>query len=41
MPGADADIVLLEPETLEIRGVIARGRWLMRDGDVLVKGTFE
>jgi beta-aspartyl-dipeptidase (metallo-type) len=40
-PGADADIVLLEPSTLEIRGVIARGRWLMRDGRVLVKGTFE
>jgi beta-aspartyl-dipeptidase (metallo-type) len=40
-PGADADIVLLEPDTLGIRGVIARGRWLMRDGDVLVRGTFE
>jgi beta-aspartyl-dipeptidase (metallo-type) len=39
--GADADIVLLEPETLEIRGVIARGRWLMRDGEVVVRGTFE
>jgi beta-aspartyl-dipeptidase (metallo-type) len=40
-PGADADIVLLEPGTFQIRGVIARGRWLMRDGEVLVKGTFE
>jgi beta-aspartyl-dipeptidase (metallo-type) len=40
-PGADADIVLLEPQTLAIRGVIARGRWLMRDGEVVVKGTFE
>ena len=39
--GADADIVLLEPGTLEIRGVLARGRWMMRDGQVLVKGTFE
>jgi beta-aspartyl-dipeptidase (metallo-type) len=39
--GADADIVLLEPGTLAIRGVIARGRWLMRDGDLVVKGTFE
>jgi beta-aspartyl-dipeptidase (metallo-type) len=39
--GADADIVLLEPKTLEIRGVIAKGRWLMRDGEPLVKGTFE
>jgi beta-aspartyl-dipeptidase (metallo-type) len=38
---ADADIVLLDAATLEIRGVIAGGRWLMRDGDVQVKGTFE
>jgi beta-aspartyl-dipeptidase (metallo-type) len=41
VPGADADLVLLEPKTLEIRGVLARGRWLMRDGEVLVRGTFE
>jgi len=40
-PGADADIVLLEPASLAIRGVIARGRWLMRDGEVVGKGTFE
>jgi beta-aspartyl-dipeptidase (metallo-type) len=40
-PGADADIVLLDPATLAIRGVIARGCWLMREGDVLVRGTFE
>lgn len=39
--GADADIVLLEPRSLEVRGVIAGGRWLMRDGVLLVKGTFE
>jgi beta-aspartyl-dipeptidase (metallo-type) len=39
--GADADLVLLEPRSLEVRGVIARGRWMMRDGEVLVKGTFE
>jgi beta-aspartyl-dipeptidase (metallo-type) len=39
--GADADLVLLDPKSLEIRGVIARGRWLMRDGQPLVKGTFE
>jgi beta-aspartyl-dipeptidase (metallo-type) len=40
-PGADADLVLLDAKTLEIRGVIAKGRWLMRDGEVLVRGTFE
>jgi beta-aspartyl-dipeptidase (metallo-type) len=39
--GADADLVLLDASTLAITGTIARGRWLMRDGEVLVKGTFE
>jgi beta-aspartyl-dipeptidase (metallo-type) len=39
--GAAADIVLLDASTLAITGTIARGRWLMRDGEVLVRGTFE
>ncbi len=39
--GEDADVVLLRPDTLEIRGVIAKGRWLMKDGTLLAKGTFE
>jgi len=39
--GADADIVLLDPTTLQIRGVIARGRWLMRDGEAVARDTFE
>ena len=39
--GAGADLVLLDPRSLEVRGVIARGRWLMRDGEVMVRGTFE
>ncbi len=39
--GADADLVLLTPETLEVRGVIAKGAWLMKDGEMVVKGTFE
>jgi beta-aspartyl-dipeptidase (metallo-type) len=38
---ADADLVLLTPDTLEIRGVIAKGRWLMKDGAAVVKGTFK
>jgi len=38
--GADADLVLLDKD-LTIRHVIARGRQVVRDGDVLVKGTFE
>lgn len=40
-PGQDADVVLLTPGDLEIRGVLAKGRWLMRDGAPVVKGAFE
>lgn len=40
-PGFDADITLLDPATLDVRGVVAKGRWLMRDGEPVVKGTFE
>jgi beta-aspartyl-dipeptidase (metallo-type) len=39
--GADGDVTLLDPKTLDIRGVIAKGRWMMRDGQLMVKGTFE
>lgn len=39
--GFDADITLLDPASLEVRGVVAKGRWLMRDGEAVVKGTFE
>jgi beta-aspartyl-dipeptidase (metallo-type) len=39
--GADADLVLLEGDDLAIHGVMARGRWLMKDGQALAKGTFE
>ena len=39
--GADADLTLLDPKSLEVRGVIAKGRWMMRDGELTVKGTFE
>jgi beta-aspartyl-dipeptidase (metallo-type) len=39
--GAHADLVLLEPETLEIRGVLAKGAWLMKDGVAQQRGTFE
>ena len=39
--GADADLVLLDATTLAIRGVIAGGTWLMRDGQAQKKGTFE
>jgi beta-aspartyl-dipeptidase (metallo-type) len=39
--GKDADLVLVDGDTLEIDTVIARGRLLMRDGDLRARGTFE
>jgi len=39
--GADADIVLLDGSSLEIDGVIAKGRWLMKARAPLAFGTFE
>jgi len=39
--GADADIVLLDAATLEVDGVIAKGRWMMRSRALLARGTFE
>jgi len=38
--GADADLVVLD-EDLFARHVMARGRWLVRDGNPTVTGTFE
>ena len=37
----DADLVLVDKETLEIRDVFAKGKAMMVDGRLLVKGTFE
>lgn len=39
--GNDADLVLADPNTLELQTVIARGRVMLRDGELLVKGSFE
>ena len=38
--GKDADMVILDSD-LEIESVIAKGRMMIRQGEVLVKGTFE
>ncbi len=38
--GADADLVCLD-EPLQIRHVMARGQWMVRDGIPVVKGRFE
>ncbi|MCH4888523.1 beta-aspartyl-peptidase [Acidaminobacter sp. JC074] len=37
----DADIVIVDQKTLEINHVIAKGRLMVKDKEVLVKGTFE
>ena len=39
--GNDADLVLADPDTLAIQTVIARGQIMLRDGELLVKGSFE
>ena len=39
--GNDADLVLADPDTLEIQTVIAQGQIMLRDGELLVKGSFE
>ncbi|MBS2969311.1 beta-aspartyl-peptidase [Metabacillus sp. KIGAM252] len=39
--GKDADLVLADKETLQIRTVIAKGQVMMKEGQVIVKGTFE
>ena len=38
--GYDGDVMLLE-EDMKLRTLVGRGRVLMRDGEVLAKGTFE
>ncbi|ELK48924.1 MULTISPECIES: beta-aspartyl-peptidase [unclassified Halobacillus] len=41
VPGKDADLILMEKETLNISRVIALGREMVHEGNALVKGTFE
>ncbi|MDO5423281.1 MAG: beta-aspartyl-peptidase [Eubacteriales bacterium] len=38
---ADADLVLADAETLQIHTVFAKGRMMVSEGRILVKGTFE
>ena len=38
--GKDADLVLVDEKTLEIKTVIAMGELMVKDGEVTVKGTF-
>lgn len=39
--GNDADLVLADRDTLEVQTVIALGQVMLRDGELLVKGSFE
>ncbi|PEK99874.1 beta-aspartyl-peptidase [Bacillus sp. AFS017336] len=39
--GFDADLVFLNKTTLEIESVISKGKIMMRNNELLVKGTFE
>ncbi|MEM9300950.1 MAG: amidohydrolase family protein [Pseudomonadota bacterium] len=33
-PGADADVLLIHPESLQLIHVMGRGRWLLRDSEI-------
>ncbi|MBW3110651.1 MULTISPECIES: beta-aspartyl-peptidase [Bacillaceae] len=37
----DADLILLEEDTLKVNTVFARGKMMVENGEALVKGTFE
>ncbi|MGD6803123.1 beta-aspartyl-peptidase [Rossellomorea vietnamensis] len=39
--GKDADVVLVDKETLKIDTVLARGKLMVENGEAVVKGTFE
>jgi beta-aspartyl-dipeptidase (metallo-type) len=38
--GMDADLVVLDPDA-GVHGVMAQGRWHVRDGEHVIRGTFE
>ena len=40
-PGCDADLVVLADDGVRLDDVMARGRWHVRGGEVLIRGTFE
>lgn len=39
--GGPADLLVIDPDSMQIESVMAGGKWLMREGEVLVKGQFE
>ncbi|AZR72291.1 beta-aspartyl-peptidase [Anoxybacter fermentans] len=40
-PGKDADLVILDSETLMILSVMAKGKMMIHNKEILVRGTFE
>ena len=40
MVGGDADLLIVD-DALRPWGVMARGRWFMREGEIMVRGTFD
>lgn len=38
---SDADLLLLEPDTLQLNSVLANGQWMMKENNLLRRGTFE
>ncbi|TCS40320.1 beta-aspartyl-peptidase [Reinekea marinisedimentorum] len=38
---ADADLLLLDEKTLQLNAVLAKGQWMMQQGTLLRRGTFE
>ncbi len=39
--GKDADILLLDKNSLEIQSVIAKGKMMIKENEILIRGTFE
>jgi beta-aspartyl-dipeptidase (metallo-type) len=39
--GFDADLLVLDRDTMDIKGVVARGSIMMREGELVTKGYFE
>jgi beta-aspartyl-dipeptidase (metallo-type) len=39
--GGDADLLLLQPDSLTLHSVMALGSWFMQDTNIVRKGTFE
>lgn len=39
--GADADMLILDADNMDIQDVFAKGRHMVKNGEVIVKGTFE